>query len=86
MYLKGLRSAFVSTVTEVEAGDKASNNTETLICYTVCCAVVHFISFSQYTYDILSLMCVQILYPHIYKSTRNHLISQSQFPNYQSCL
>ena len=36
MASKGLRTAFVSTVTEVEAGDKVSHTTETLICYTVC--------------------------------------------------
>ena len=37
MASKGLRTAFVSTDTEVEAGDNASQTTETLICYTVCC-------------------------------------------------
>lgn len=36
MASKGLRTAFVSTVTEDEAGDKVSKITETLICYTVC--------------------------------------------------
>ena len=42
MVTKGLRTAFVSTVTKVEAGDKVSQTTETLICYTVCCAVVRY--------------------------------------------
>jgi len=36
MASKRLRTAFVSTVTEVEAGESDSHNTETLICYTVC--------------------------------------------------
>lgn len=40
MASKGLRSAFVSTVTKVEAGDKVSHTTETLICYTVCYAAL----------------------------------------------
>jgi len=36
MVSKGLRTAFVSTATEVEAGDNASKTTETLINYTAC--------------------------------------------------
>jgi len=44
MASKGLRTAFASTVTEVDAGANASQTTEILICYTVCCAVVLFLS------------------------------------------
>lgn len=43
MASKGLRTAFVSTVAEVEAGDKVTHTTETLICYTVCCAFVLYL-------------------------------------------
>ena len=42
MACKGLRANFLSTDTKVEAGQKTSKTTETLIGYTVCCAVVHF--------------------------------------------
>lgn len=38
MASKGLRTVFVTTVTEVEAGNNVSKTTETLICYTVCWA------------------------------------------------
>ena len=64
MASKGLRTASVSTVTEVDAGDKALHTTETLICYTVCCALVvnHLVifhpifqSFCQYQYVLLSM-------------------------------
>jgi len=36
MASKSLRTAFLSTVVEVEAGENAPKTTETLICYTVC--------------------------------------------------
>jgi len=44
MVSKGLRTAFVYTVTEVEAGDNAPKTTETLINYTACygLGIVHY--------------------------------------------
>jgi len=57
MASKGLRNAFVSTVTEVEAGDNVSQTTETFICYTVCCAVVHYFFLNFKSIPRLSDLC-----------------------------
>jgi len=40
MASKGMRAPFLSSVSEVEAGDNASHTTETLIGYTACWRVV----------------------------------------------
>ena len=43
MVSKGLRSAFISTVTEIGARDYASHTTETLFNYTACCTTYYFL-------------------------------------------
>jgi len=42
MVSAGLRATFLSTVTKVEAGDKAPKTIETLINYTACWQIVLF--------------------------------------------
>jgi hypothetical protein len=46
MASKGLRAISCQVIRKIEAGYNSSHTSETLIGYTACCAVVHYLNFA----------------------------------------